>query len=594
MTDGSVSISLTASQACWIVLGLFVPLHVLLLGWLACKNSPTSDEVAHLTAGVRIWNFGDTRGYSVNPPLVKAVATLPVVLNHPRSDWRRYSENPADRREWNVGQDFFYANGPVTLWYFTLARWACIPFSLIGLIYCFVWGSELSGPRGGVLAACLWCFDPNILANASLITPDIAATSFGLATVYHFQKWLHTRSWQDSFYTGVALGLAQLTKMTWVMLYIWLPLLWGIIRWVSKSRFQPVSVGLCQWGLIVFLSLEILNAGYGFQGTFEPLGKTEFVSRALTGDQGMPGNRFRGSFFGMIPMPVPVDWLIGMDLQKRDFEQGWRPLPSYLRGELRMQGWWYYYLYAAAVKTPLSLFGLIALSAISLVSTEKRNLNAEKLIALLFIPIALFLFVSFQTGFSRYYRYVLPCLPYTYLFSSQIFQSRLLTRIRWMPWATRFLVLLLCLESLAVSPHQLGFYNVLAGGPAQGHTHLLDSNTDWGQDLYSLKDWMISHPEARPMFLSYSGVADPRFFEIGAQPIPVFASREQVNIPKGWYAISVNHLHDYELDRPFLKPFQKIKPVGRAGFSILIYHLDEPMTQFRVAPGNTNIDENAS
>lgn len=44
-----------------------------------------------------------------------------------------------------------------------------------------------------------------------------------------------------------------------------------------------------------------------------------------------------------------------MDIQKRDFECGrW----AYLRGEWKYGGWWYYYLYAMAIKVPLGVWGL--------------------------------------------------------------------------------------------------------------------------------------------------------------------------------------------------------------------------------------------
>src|SRR5690606_36517471 len=98
--------------------------------------------------------------------------------------------------------------------------------SLVGLVYCHRWASELFGNAAGFLAGCLWCFAPNILGNAALITPDVAATSLGLATMYHFRKWLHECTWRSAIVTGLLLGLTQLAKMTWLILYPLLPALW--------------------------------------------------------------------------------------------------------------------------------------------------------------------------------------------------------------------------------------------------------------------------------------------------------------------------------------------------------------------------------
>ena len=39
-------------------------------------------------------------------------------------------------------------------------------------------------------------------------------------------------------------------------------------------------------------------------------------------------------------------------------------------------------------------------------------------------------------------------------------------------------------STLAAYPHQLAYFNELAGGPENGHRHLLGSSFDWGQDVF--------------------------------------------------------------------------------------------------------------
>ena len=63
----------------------------------------------------------------------------------------------------------------------------------------------------------------------------------------------------------------------------------------------------------------------------------------------------------MVPVPVPRNYLLGIDVQKRDFESHYY---SYLRGEWRKEGWWYYYLYGLAVKVPLGVWALALLAAV--------------------------------------------------------------------------------------------------------------------------------------------------------------------------------------------------------------------------------------
>ena len=85
---------------------------------------------------------------------------------------------------------------------------------------------ELYGDAGGLLALALWCFDPNILAFAAVVTADVPATVGGLCELTSFRKYLHTRSWEAATVAGAALGVALLTKHTLVLLFGILPMMW--------------------------------------------------------------------------------------------------------------------------------------------------------------------------------------------------------------------------------------------------------------------------------------------------------------------------------------------------------------------------------
>ena len=132
-------------------------------------------------------------------------------------------------------------------------------------------------------------------------------------------------------------------------------------------------------------------------------------------------------------------------------------------------------------------------------------------------------------------------------------------------------------SSLSVYPHNLAYFNELAGGPRNGPRHLLDSNIDWGQDLYFLKRWADDHTEARPLYLSYFGMFDAAAIYPVLRPI----GEAKVNDgPRpGWYAVSVNTVYGYSLGGLQREPvttytyFQRFEPVDYAGYSIYIYHV---------------------
>jgi hypothetical protein len=73
--------------------------QVVLLVALNWRTAPNQTEVGHMGAAVYLWNAGKFDVYHVNPPLVRAISGLPVVLCGPRYDWTYYSTSPANRCE---------------------------------------------------------------------------------------------------------------------------------------------------------------------------------------------------------------------------------------------------------------------------------------------------------------------------------------------------------------------------------------------------------------------------------------------------------------------------------------------------------------
>jgi 4-amino-4-deoxy-L-arabinose transferase-like glycosyltransferase len=564
------------------VVGLLL-LHAGLLAWAATRHSPVIDEPAHLVAGIAAWQLGRFDLYQVNPPLVRMLATLPVLAARPQTDWTAfyYGERP----EFMVGRLFINVNGDRWFWYFMLARWACIPLSLLGGYVCWRWAAELYGPRAGLLALALWCFCPNVLAYGQLITSDAGAAALGVTAAYAFWRWLKAPTVVAALLAGVALGLAELTKMTWVVLFLLWPLLWVVyaaLRRREPQRPWPVQAG--QLVLIPLLGLGLLNFGYGFDGSLQPLGSFRFSSRMLTGqDQDVSKlppeasrNRFAGSWLANVPVPVPRSYLQGIDLQKLDFE---RQPPSYLRGEWQRGGWWYYYLYALAVKVPLGTWLLLLLVAALKVCRLAPQVRLGDELVVMAPLVVVLAFVSSATGMNSHMRYVLPALPFAFIWISQVAQARV--RGWAVPAVAAAALGWSVASSLWVYPHSLSYFNELAGGPANGHAHLVDSNIDWGQDLFYLKRWLEQHPEARPLNVASfspfrpsvvgieSGVV-PKRPDSRANEVPPPGATEELGPRPGWFAVSVTFLRSEDEGYAY---FLQFRPVAMAGYSIYIYHL---------------------
>lgn len=542
--------------------------HAALLAWGALRHSPTWDEVAHLPAGISHWKFGQFHLYRVNPPLVRMVASLPVLAAKPKTDWTLYGDELITRYEFSVGTHFVKANGKRTFWLFTIARWACIPFSLLGGYICFRWADQLYGDAAGLLALVLWCFSPTVIGNAQMVTPDAGAAAMGLTAGYAFWRWVRAPTWWGAVGAGVFLGLAQLTKMTWIVLLPLWPVLW-LVYWGTRRRSSTSPAWWRQTGQmasILALGVLIIDLGYGFEGSFRPLGDYRFVSNTLGGTASADpenistGNRFAGGWLHALPVPLPENYLLGIDRQRRDFENG---IWSYLRGDWRKGGWWYFYLYALAIKVPLGTWGLLILAlAAGLFRRAYRVAWRDELI-LLAPAVMVIVLVSSQTGFSHHLRYVLPAFGFVMVWVGKLARAVALRHARIALPAAAALLWSVG-SSLYVYPHSLSYFNELVGGPTGGHRHLASSNTDWGQDLLYLKRWLDDHPQVQPLGLAYDlPLIDPLILDIEYRKPPWQPS-------PGWYVIGVNRLHDRSGRYAY---FLRTDWVDRIGYSMFVYHV---------------------
>ncbi len=570
--------------------------HAALLLCSIRHNFVTIDEAGHVPAGLSHWQTGGFALYRVNPPLPRMLATLPVLLARPDTAYDLPDDLPGRRLEWEAGPPFADANAERYFDLVCLARLAGVAWSLLGGWIVYRWATELYGGWAGCLSLALWCFSPTVLAHAQLVTPDLPATVAGLTATYVFWRYLRGPSWPLAWFAGLLLGLAQLTKCTLLLLYgIW-PLL-ALLSWRAPDRpTRSRQARLGQAALIVALSVVVLNLGYGLQGTGTPLGDFQFVSRLSSGKprearqiaNDEPGNRFRGGWAGRFPAPVPADYLLGIDVQRRDFEGDW---PFYLRGQWREGGSWYFYLYALAVKVPLGAWALVLFGAALALLGHPASAGWREEIFLWVPPLAILTFVSSQTGLN-YFRYALPLFPFVLVST-----GKLAFFFRTGRWRMATLLALLLAGSagstLRAFPHTLAYFNELAGGPSNGHAHLVDSNLDWGQDLLALKSWLDEHPEARPLGLAYFNHVDPRVLGISFSLPPLGPVRgavddrtqEQLGPHPGYYAVSVHFVQRGAFTAPDGKGdwrvvplggydyFQAFTPVARAGLTLWVYRI---------------------
>jgi hypothetical protein len=587
------------------------------------QENPTVDEVVHMPAGITYWQKGTFRLYHHNPPLVKLAAALPVLWAnvHTEGLYQMGSWKSPDPSQSTFSQTFAMVNFEHYFELFQLARLMMPLFAIVGGLAVFAWSRRLYGTLAGFLSLTLWVFCPNIMAHARLITSDVAATAIGVAATYVFWRYLHRPSYRWAVAAGVMLGLAQLTKFTMLLLYAVWPFLWLVrLLLVTPRAGRPAQVAraLGHAVAIVVLSIATIDAGYFFEGVGTPLGdaKFEFGSKALTRpvapEMKRPHsknlmleatwqfrvNRFRGTWMGRIPSPLPEHYLLGFDEQKIETEgiprRFFRALstpdpaardrvvdkersvpetssevkdayPVYLNGDLQRTGWWYYYLLTLVYKVPEGTWILVILSLASLRLVARSSDEWADEIALGTVPLVIFLSMSFLTDINLGLRYVLAILPYIFIAAGKLVPWLLgLAGAR--KWVMTVLIVgslgSTMMSSILIHPHYLAYFNWASGGPDRVPARLIDSNLDWGQDLVALQKWWKKTIPGQPLGLAYFGQINPSIFKlrgdsfdwflppvkpgtahfIGKSQNPLLVGPAQKLTP-GYYAVSVSLLY---------------------------------------------------
>jgi hypothetical protein len=243
--------------------------------------------------------------------------------------------------------------------------------------------------------------------------------------------------------------------------------------------------------------------------------------------------------------------------------------PAFLLGEVRLRGWWYYYLVVLAVKTPLPL---LALAVVGIVDASRARKHEDWTG---FIPVAGVVGVLIPSLLSHVdlgVRIVLAVYPFLALLAARgavVAWRNSGSRAQMI--ARRVVTAVLVAGTVAIPvrawPDYLAYFNPVAG--AHPERVLVDSNLDWGQDLYRLADTV----RARGMdslHVHYFGSTS--FSAIGLTNVRRLARDERTT---GWIAASETFLAGVWSDTS-LRWLARRTPVSRIGPSMRLYYIPPP------------------
>lgn len=510
-------------------------------------HSGTADEIAHhIPVGVILWEKGDFKMDTSQPPLARYIMALPVILF-------LKPNLPADKAVWRIedrsifGKDFFFKYNQNSRQILFWARLAILLVGIFGAVVVFIWAKSLYGLNSGILALFFYCFSVETIAHSGLATTDMTSACFILLSLYSFWRFLNKPSGLNLILAAIALGLAQLSKYTAVILYLFYAV------FIFTRRKEGVTLRIL--GLFL-LSLVVVWAGYGF--SFTPLlkytlrsqEKLELITAALVGLQGITHSRLEYLLFNL---SVPLgEHLLGVLGVARHSHLGHG---MFFLGEYSSFGSKIYFAVSLFIKTqiPLLIFFLMGLRSGS------KDKFVKKTTIYIACAIAVFFIAASFSKLKLGHRYILMIYPLIFIIAGKSAEWFKVKGLR------LWLIITLAWYALAailVWPNYLSYFNEFIGGPDNGWKYLRDSNIDWGQNLPQLAGYIRDH-NIQEVTLEYFGQDEPSIYGITYRKF----EKEEYNYPKNKiYAISVNHLEGVEWAK-------NTKPTSKAGYSIFIYDL---------------------
>lgn len=565
----------------WIV-ALELALFVSLAFFSLRLDSVTFDETVDLPAGFAALDRGDFRLTPEHPPLVGMWAALPLFLSgrvepgYASLHWGRGSA-------WEFG--FELLNGPV--WearrknpqrVLVPARaMMLVPAVLLALVV-YAWAREGWGRGAGLAALFLFALSPTMLAHARLVVADLPAALAYTGSAWCLWRYTQRPGWRRGLLLGGAVGAALLTKLTMLILLPMFALLgtawilWGGA--VSARRRRLVQIGAGVGGATVAAWLCIW-AVYRFRYAASPDPMFTLPWQEVSLPDGPAAAVLDLARRGRL---LPEAFLYGLAFYARVYALPDPIQPSFLNGELSSTGWWYYFPEAFLLKTTPALLVLLAWA----LWAQGRRWRGRSLKGwFLAVPPVVYALVVIGARWNIGHRLLAPLYPFLFILVGA-HTARVVAAAGMARWVALVLLAGHAMSSVAAFPRYLSYFNAFAGGPAGGWRYLVDSNIDWGQDLLRLKAWMDER-DVREIHLAYFGTGDPRAYGIAYRPMQLYLDFRQQE-PKSEpgigeiLAASVTllqgaYITDPAAGRLLQQVRDTLRPIGRAGDSILIYRL---------------------
>ncbi len=532
----------------------------------------SADEPIHILSGY-FEVFARTAIVNIeHPPLAKALAGLALAaLPLPPPPARV----PMGASFTDYGHAFLF-EGPVSP--DEIAAAARAPFLLVLLLLLlavFLAARARYGPGAALFAVALLAFDPNLVAHAGVVHTDLGAALTFFAAVL---AWDRARQGPLSApglaLAAAALGLALATKFSAVYL-VPIFLLQGLLA-VARDAHPGKAAGrmLARFALVCGGALVVVFCVYAaVTSRMDPSDQRQVIHEMVAG-RGAPGLSRAIEAIARVCPPLG-HYFGGLASVARQNAAGGGV--NYLLGRTSPHGFPLYFFIAFLAKSTVAFLLLSALLLAGL--ARDPDVRGEAFLWLL--PPGVLFLASIGSSYNIGIRHLLPVYPFLALAGAGMLARAVASgRRRPAVLLLAALPLLSAAEIAAIHPHELSYFNPLAGGPARGGRILSDSNIDWGLDLRRLAA-ELARRGVRDATVAYFG-GDDVLYRTGA---PDFVAepvvRGRLVAISAFYLAAGPEYYRYHGEPRVAAALEKLladiaargTPAGRVGYSILLFDL---------------------
>lgn len=540
------------------------------------QESQTWDEANHIYAGYKSWTSADFGLNPEHPPLVKLVATAPLLSAPPKTP--ALADRFFKEEAFLGGKDFLYQNDAEAILFRT--RVAAAIFTLLLALVVFFGARELFGTGAAFIALALLAFDPNLLAHGARVTTDVALSCFMFASVYAFYRFVKAPSAWRLGMVGIATGLALAAKHTGMLV---LPMLFLLAIYELARNWTGAKSALRLAGALVVttaIATLVLWSFYGFRYAARPNGLQLNPPLAAYVHDLKPHETWAINTMARWHV-LPESYLYGL----ADVRLTANFYTSYVLGKIYAHGVWFYFPIAFLIKSTIGFMALLLL-AIGVIATGRLKRGRE--IWFLLVPVAFYLLVAFAVGMNIGVRHILPVYVFLAVLVGGAAWALVRHHRKWM-YVVGALLLIHAASSLRTFPTYLAYANEFWGGPANTYKYLTDSNVDWAQQLKATKQYLDARGAKECWFVYFGeGVADFKYYGIPCKPLPTVVTlwlNEPLEVPvsiDGPVLISAGTLSGFEFGPGSLNPYEQFQHVAPShviqhGIFVFDGHFDIPL-----------------